>query len=253
MSEPLANTLRCPQCGGENPLPAGERLVGCAFCGATLFVDRSGLVSHYRLPRLLDAAAAAEALRRWMAGNQTVKDLDRKATVEPPAALSFPLWMFRTRSRGGEAVVIEPAAPTPVPQIVDLELPAGKLEPFHPEAAPAETMAATVPLETARGWLGKAGGGEITETSLVHVPFWRFTYRYRGEGYSALVEASTGTVLAAIFPAKSEAPYLLVAALGLLLFAVEGFLIANLFWKAVVYGVTAVPLFLVAWWVTRRV
>ena len=151
--------------------------------------------------------------------------------------------------------------------MADLEVPADKLEPFRADAAEAEGAAeaaaaadgvqrveATVPLETARGWLAQAGGdAEITETALVHVPFWRATYAFGGREYGALVEGSTGVVLASVYPEKSDSPYWLVAGLGLLAFGAEGILIVDLFWKLAAYAVTAVPLLGLAWWVTRRV
>lgn len=265
----MTTTLRCPQCGGENPLPSGERLLRCQFCDAALFVDRGGLVSHYRLPRLLDRAAAQEALRRWMAGNDTVKNLDKKVTDVQLTPLLFPLWMFRQRTAAGEVVHAEPAAATPEPAMADLQVPAGRLEPFRAgvdeavsaEAAGAdgvEQVEATVPLETARSWLGQGAGGmadeaDVTETALVHVPFWRARYRHGDRAYTALVEGSTGVVLASVFPEKSEAPYWGVAILGLLLFGAEGLLITDLFLKLLVYALTSVPLLGLAWWVTRRV
>lgn len=265
MSEATAAApLRCPQCGGENVLPSGERLLPCAFCGASLYVDRSGLVSHYRLPRLLDRAAAEQAVRRWMAGNDTVKDLDRKATDLALAPLRFPLWMFRCREGGGETVLARPAAATSEPALADLTVPAGKLEPYRlggeegapegpggAESAAVEPVPASVPLDTARQWL--PAGGEIVETALVHVPLWRATYRFAGRSYAAVVEASTGAVLASVYPEKAEAPYLAVAALGLLVFGAEGMLIVHPLWKALAMGVTALPLFGAAWWVTSRV
>lgn len=255
--------LRCPQCGGENELPSGVRLIACAFCGAALFVDRSGLVSHYRLPRLVDREQAELALRRWMAGNETVKHLDSKAEVSSLEPISFPVWMFRRRAGGGESVVVEPAAPTPEPKMADLDVPAGKLEPFRGPEEGVETLAATVPLETATRWLSgavtaaRAGAAPsaaepILENALVHVPLWRAAYRFGGESWSALVEGSTGRVLASVFPAKKEAPFWLVAALGLVLFGIEGLLIVDLVYKALAYLVTSVPLAMLAWWVTSR-
>jgi len=258
--------LRCPQCGGENELPSGVRLIQCAFCGGALFVDRSGLVSHYRLPRLLDREQAERALRRWMAGNETVKDLDEKAELVGLEPVSFPVWMFRRRAAGGESVLAEPAAPTPEPKMADLDVPAGQLEPYRAAEEGVETIAATVPLETARGWLsgavaaasaGRPGGGspprsEVIENALVHVPLWRAAYRFGGESWTALVEASTGRVLASVFPAKRETPFWLVAGLGLVVFGVEGILIVDLVYKALAYLVTSVPLALLAWWVTSR-
>lgn len=267
----MSSVLECPQCGGENPLASGSRLLTCQFCDAALFVDRSGLVSHYRLPRLIDRQEAERMLRRWMAGNDTVKNLDKLATGVELSPLLFPVWMFRRRSAEGEVVHAEPAAAIPEPAVADLKVPAGKLEPYRaaeddaglsPVESREERVEVNVPLETARGWLdqgtpsgttGPGTTGELLESALVHVPFWRATYTFGGRSYRALVEASTGVVLTSVFPVKSETPFLLVALLGLVLFTAEGILIADLFVKAVVYLLTSVPLLLLAWWVARRV
>jgi hypothetical protein len=198
-----------------------------------------------------------------MAGNETVKDLDEKAEGLELVALRFPLWMVRCREGGGEIVLARPAAATPEPALADLAVPAGKLEPYRlgaevdreePAGAgePAtELVAASVPLDTARQWLPP--GGEVTETALVHVPLWRATYRFKGRPYAAVVEASTGAVFASVYPEKAEAPYLAVAALGLLVFGAEGMLILDPLWKALAMGLSALPLVGAAWWVTSRI
>ena len=256
MSDPAtasANTVACTQCGGENELASGRRLFQCQYCDATLFVDRGGVVNHYRLPPLLGADEARAALRRWMAGNQTVKDLDKKSSLGAIAPVSFPMWLFRVRRGGREEAYVEPAAPTPIPQIADLKVPAGKLEPYAGEDGGAAAVQPTIPLETARGWLDQRGVGEPEETALVQVPLWRCSYRYEGAAYEALVDGSTGAVMASVYPEKAESPYVLVAVLGLILFTVEGFLISHPVIKLLVFGMTAVPLLLIAWWVTRKV
>lgn len=256
----------CPQCGGDNQVPSGERLLVCTWCAATLFVDRSGAVSHYRVARLQGREEAERNLRRWMAGNDTVKDLDVDARVESMTPVLFPVWMFRLRSGQGETVRVEPAAPTPIAQLAELQVPAGRLEPFEGAAkdteeggggeASSEIVAATVPLDTARQWLGGLDGPsedtEVLETALVHLPLWRVTYSYEGQSYTAMVEAATGKVLAAVFPAKAETPFVLVAVLALLLFGIEGFL-PNYALVLVAYLVTAIPLLGLAYWVTRTV
>lgn len=250
---PQANTISCTQCGGETPLPSGRRLLECQYCDATLFVDRAGVVNHYRLPPLLGADEARAAVRRWMAGNQTVKDLDRKSSIGALSAVSFPMWLFRVRRGGREEAYVEPAAPTPIPQIADLKVPAGKLQPYASESGDVEALAATIPLETARRWLDQRDVGEPEETALVQVPLWRCSYSFEGQDYEALVDGSTGAVMASVYPEKAESPYVLVAILGLILFAIEGFVITNPVIKLLVYGLTAVPLLFLAWWVTRKV
>jgi len=243
----------CTQCGGEGALESGRRFLTCRFCDATLFVDRSGVVSHFRLPRLLGAEEAEAALRRWMAGNDTVKGLDNKSAIETVEAVSFPVWLFRVQTPAGEEVFIEPAAPTTIPQLADLKLPAGKLEPYQAEEEGVETIPETIPLQTAQGWLEQRGHGGATETALVQLPLWRCRYSFEDQSYQALVDASTGAVMAAVYPEKAESPYFLVAALGLLLFAIEGLAISNPATKFVAYLITAIPLLLLAYWVARKI
>ena len=48
------------------------------------------------------------------------------------------------------------------------------------------------------------------EMALVHVPVYLYKYQFKGQGYTALVDAASGTVLANLYPAKAEAPYLTV-------------------------------------------
>jgi len=231
----------------------GHRFVTCVFCGTTLFVDRAQVVFHYRLPPLLAQEEAMAALKRWMAGNDTVKDLDRKSRIGDLEAISFPVWLFRSSDSGAERVFFEPAAPTPVPQVTDLSIPAGRLEPYRPEDDEMRVVDVQVPLETARGWLEQREVGPIHETALVRVPFWKCRYQYDGKTYHAAVDASTGAVLAGVYPEKSESPYVLVAVLGLILFGAEGLLIGSLLAKLVAYVLTAVPLTLLAYWVARKV
>ncbi len=247
------SSVVCTQCGGETELTTGHRFVTCVFCGTSLFVDRAEVVYHYRLPPLLDRDDAVAALRRWMAGNDTVKDLDRQAEIEDLEAISFPVWLFRTSDSGVEQVFFEPAAPTPIPQVADLSIPAGRLEAYRPEDDGMRVIEAQVPLDTAVGWLEQREVGPIHETALVRVPFWKCRYRYDGQTYHAAVDASTGSVLAGVYPEKAESPYILVAILGLILFGAEGLLIGDLFAKLVAYVLTAIPLTLLAYWVARKI
>ncbi|MCP4202155.1 MAG: hypothetical protein GY769_09490 [bacterium] len=252
-SEPPQVT--CPQCGGENSLRSGESFFACAFCGTTLFLDRSAIVAHYRLPRLVDRKQAQAALRRWMAGNDTVKDLDRKSKISAIDAVTFPMWLFRWRKGKRESVTVEPAAPTPMPVLADLSIPAGKLDPYDGAEEGAEAVPVAIPLETARGWVEQRGvtADEVTEVALVEIPLWRASYEYSGETFFSIVEGSTGRVLASVFPEKAESPYILVAVLGLILFGIEGLIITNPFLKLVAYALTGVPLLFLAWLVTRKV
>jgi hypothetical protein len=246
-------TILCPQCGGENDLPSGLLFVSCAFCGTSLFADRSGVISYYRVPALLDKDKAQAALRRWMAGNDTVKDLDHKSQLEGFDPVSFPMWLFRVDRDGAETSYVAPAAPIPIPELMDLEIPPGQLEPYEAAAGGVDEAEVTVPVETARDWLDQRHAGLVRETALVRIPLWRCRYRYKGSDYMALVDATSGAVLASVYPEKLESPYYLVFGLGFVLFVVEGLMIGNPFLKAFAYLLTSIPLFGLAYWVARRV
>ena len=194
-----------------------------------------------------------------MAGNQTVKDLDRKSILSTAAPIWFPVWLFRlaaTGANGGEEVRVQPAAPTPISQLADLRIPAGELQPFTGEeqesSAPEGTHQPTIPIETARGWLGETAE-RVRETARVHIPLWECRYQYEGRGYVALVDGSTGAVLASVFPEKAESPFRLVAAIGLIFFTLAGLAIPHPLLKLMAYAVLALPLTLLAYWVSRKV
>ena len=171
-----------------------------------------------------------------MSGAQTVKDLDKKSRVVEQSFEYFPLWYFRQANPQGEDVVLQPAAATSVTELKSLHVPAGDLRRYEP-ALDAQSVAPSVPLEAALAWLprpaalpspadkaaasGTAGissGVDLREMSLVHVPVYLFKYEYRAQRYAALVDAASGTVLANLFPAKAEAPYLLVGGVTALVF-----------------------------------
>jgi predicted RNA-binding Zn-ribbon protein involved in translation (DUF1610 family) len=202
-------TINCSQCGGELHPDEGQIFLVCPYCGATVYVDKARVVFHWYLASTLDQEKAQAALMRWMAGNQTVKDLDRKATVTGVYFEYFPMWYFKRRDPAGrESILLTPAAATSVTEINNLNLPAGDLRKYD-GSIDAQARTPTVPLQAAFGWLVEDNipQAEIVEQSLVHVPLFTFKYIYRGNAYTAIVEGGTGEVFANIYPAKAETPY----------------------------------------------
>ncbi len=98
MTDQVVNTtsINCRQCAAPLTVEQGQPFVTCRFCGAINFVDKSRVVFHYLVKPTLREDEARAALNRWMAGNATVKDLDRKATVDSVAFQYFPMWLVRT-------------------------------------------------------------------------------------------------------------------------------------------------------------
>jgi DNA-directed RNA polymerase subunit RPC12/RpoP len=207
-----ANEVHCPQCGGVLQPDEGQQFLTCPYCGSAVFLDKSKVVFHWYLRPTLDETEAREALHRWMAGNETVKDLDVKAEVTSSRFEYFPLWMLRVGQGGAETIRLEPAAATSTSELKRMPLPPGDLVRYESSLDPQAT-APTVPLETVLGWEADFGidRDTVAEISLVHVPLFTFQYEFRGQRYVAVVEAISGRVFANIFPAKAEAPYRWIA------------------------------------------
>jgi hypothetical protein len=170
----------------------------------------------------MDESKARSFLTRWMAGNDTVKDLDKKAKLAGVTFEYFPMWYFKRRdAKGTEQIWLQPAAATSISELNRLKLPAGDLRNYDHQAD-TDARAPTVPLHAAKLWLVSKGmrQNEISESALVHLPVFLYKYTYEEQTYTALVEAATGRTLANIFPAKSETTYLVVAGLTLVTFLI---------------------------------
>jgi hypothetical protein len=247
--------VACTQCGAALEVAPDDRLLVCSFCATALVVDGSQTLFHELMRPTVAAAAAPAHLRRFLASGATVANLERDARIADPVLELFPFWAFTIATEAGDKVVLEPAAPSSLQGLQGLGLPPGESVPASPESlGTTPCHAPEVPLATARQWLvSRHGDATVTRTVLYHLPFYRFTYTYRGATYSAAVDAVAGHVLPAAYPAKAETPYVLVTVLAVALFLLEGLLFWNPFVKLLAYLVTAPPLLAVAWLTSRKV
>lgn len=267
MPETQASTLLCQQCAAPLVVEPGSALSTCEYCGTVNYLDRSEAVLHYAVEPTLDAAGAVAALRRWMAGNDTVKGLDASARITSQNFVYFPLWLARTVRNNDEVIHLRPAAAASITELSQLSMLAAELVPYD-DALDADAVRPTVPLTTLKKWLVEGEGVDaaaIRDVSLVHVPAYVFKYAHNGESYTAAVDAASGRVLAAIFPEKYEVPYRAIGGLGCLayflaaLIPLAGYIIADtegLGLGVLIYAgvavVLAVPIFLAAMQVSRR-
>lgn len=224
------------------------------------------MVFHWRLAPTFDDKAAAASLARWMAGNDTVKDLDKKSRILGQTFQYFPVWYFKVKSGGKDQVFLEPAAATSISELRSLKLPAGDLQKYDDSLTP-QSVEPSVPLDAALSWLAqKINTQQVAENALVHIPIYTFKYGFKDKIYTAVVEAATGRTLANIFPPKAEAPYLAVAGLTALVFlCLAGILSLTIFYdngSALGIGgllcigggvVTAPVLFGIAAWIASKV
>ncbi len=208
----VATQINCRQCAAPLAVEQGMQFVTCTFCGATNYVDKSRALFHYQVRTTIKEDGALSALRRWMAGNATVKGLDQQAKIEPPVFEYFPMWLVRANQNGAERVLLKPAAAFSVSELTQLDIPAADLIPFD-SSAQAAAIAPTVPYEMMQQWLSDdqhLSADMIRETALVHLPIYVCKYNYGGKRYTAVVDAATSKVFANVFPVKWEVPYLAI-------------------------------------------
>lgn len=208
----LATKLNCPNCGGEQHPDEAQQFIVCPYCSSTIYVDKSQVVFHWYVAPTLDEGEARSALARWMAGNDTVKDLDKKSKITVSSFKYFPLWYFKRKfPNGRERIRIQPAAATAISELKKMRLPAGDMIKYDPKIDP-DAIPPNVPLEAALNWVDqdRQEEGEIAEMAITHVPLYAFKYKYEDRSYTAMVDAATGKVMANIFPEKDEMPYRLV-------------------------------------------
>lgn len=211
-----ATQILCYQCSAPLPVEQGMQLIVCEYCEATNAVDKSRVVLTYAVRQTLREEEARAALRRWMAGNDTVKELDKKATIESLTLQLFPLWQVRADVDGVEKIFLEPAAATSIAEVKQLTIPAADLEPFD-AAFDDIAIEATVPHSAMQTWLQRdyqVAAAQIRESSLVYLPLFVARYTFQGERFTAVVDAASGRVLASLFPEKWELPYRGLAAVA---------------------------------------
>lgn len=270
MSETITppTQIPCQQCGAPLPIEQGTRFVKCEFCGATNFVDKARAVFHYALKQTVRDTDAVAALRRWMAGNQTVKGLDRLAQIEPLQFEYFPMWLIRVENQGAEKVFLEPAAALSISALKGETIPAADLIPYDHELD-AAAVEPTVPYSAMLDWLKqeqKITETAIKEVSLVHLPLFVGKYAFKGERYTAIVDAATSRVFANIYPSKWEAPYFTIAAIAFVIYfcaalgPLAGYmsdsgagLLLGIVAYLVIAVIAAIPIFIAAAYISAKV
>ena len=211
--------FNCTQCGGDLHPDEGQLFITCPYCNSTVYLDKARVVFHWSLAPTLDDKAAAASLARWMTGNDTVKDLDKKARILGQTFQYFPVWYFKVKSGEKERIFLEPAAATSITELRSLNLPAGDLQKYDDALVP-QSVEPSVPLDAALLWLAQkqVNTQQVVESALVHIPIYTFKYGFKNQMFTAVVEAVTGRAIANIFPTKAEAPYLTVGCLTALVF-----------------------------------
>jgi len=262
--------IKCTQCGADVDVQQDETFIECPYCASSLFLDKRKVVFHYVIANNFKPNEAEGNLKRWMAGNHTVKDLDKKSQIAKTSFYYFPVWYFKTKDSSGDRIYIQPAASTSVSEIKKIDIPAGALK-FYDQKQynENEMVQPDVLYESAQKWLQDSGVdlNTISEAALVHIPFYQFYYTFNNHTYTSLVESSSGEVYANIYPAKSEAPFRILFGLSIAAYVItsiicfvlayavmrsEAIFYGEVF-KIFAYAIVSVPLVVMAYFVAKKV
>ena len=234
----VATSINCRQCAAPLTVEQGQPFVTCRFCGATNFVDKTRAVFHYLVRPTVREDGARTALNRWMAGNATVKDLDRKAKIDSVSFEYFPMWLVRATVQRNERVLLKPAAALSVSELGRLDIPPSDLVPFDANAG-GTIVSPSVPFETMQQWLiddQHIAAENIREAALVHLPLYLCKYAFNKRRYTAIVDAATSKVFANIYPAKWEVPYVTIGAAAFVAYFVLALLSLSIHFGLFVIG-----------------
>src|SRR5262249_9016917 len=160
-----------------------------------------------------DEGSAGAQLRRWMAGNETVKDLEKHAKVLSQKLVYFPMWRFVAAQPQGDTEFSEPAASFLVADIKTIPLSGGSLHYFDAKKTEGlDLMTPDILLDSAIRWLQQrqVQADSIRETNLIHIPFHYFQYDYKGKKYQVIVDGISGRILASIYPPKETLPFVMI-------------------------------------------
>jgi hypothetical protein len=217
--------IRCPQCGGDVNVIEGQTFLTCKYCSSAIYIDKSQVVFHYMLNPTLDQTAAEASLKRWMAGSETVKGLDKEAVIANGEFIYFPIWYFKIKKVDVESIKFQPALPTPIPDIKKLSIPAGDMRFFNDSDVNNPAIREPQVLYTsAIQWLINEGvdTSTITQSALIHIPLYIFHYTHKDNTYNAVVDGASSKVMVSEFPSKSEIPYQIIGGGAMALFFIEG-------------------------------
>ncbi len=223
----------------------------CGFCESQSYIDKSGAGFFYILPYQIGDQDAQGVFRRWAAGSERAKDLERTARVVSFTRSYFPVFMFRRDTDRGEEVFVEPARSTTLPGLHSLKVPPGDLHVFDQnyDFGGVELMQPNIEMVAYLSALP----GRPKEQALVYFPIYLVEYVYGDRRYQLVIDGSSGEVFSADYPPRRTAAYYAVGVVGFVACLGEGLLLPwNLPLAVGALVVTVPALFAASYYVAKN-
>lgn len=107
----FANALPCPECGAEQVVAPGERIVRCSACSTSSALIGVDAIPQRFVAPVLDREAAMAAAKSWLRGLRVRELVTARATFLAPTMAILPFvrveadvlgWLFGTRKHTGD-------------------------------------------------------------------------------------------------------------------------------------------------------
>lgn len=107
----MASALPCPECGAEQVVAPGERIVRCRACDTSSALIGVDAIPQRFVAPVLDREQAMAAARSWLRGLRVRELVTARATFQTPTMAILPFvrveadvlgWLFGTRKHTGE-------------------------------------------------------------------------------------------------------------------------------------------------------
>ena len=193
----------CPRCGAPLEAAAGTHIVICPNCQTPTYIDRREAVFFYKIPLSVHETEAKRIFRRWSAGPSMDKNLEAEAKITRFEAKYFPVFSFVRKTGGKEEYSVFPAKNTTLPGMHSLKIPPGNLDTYTGGALDAPILEPDISLESCISQLS----GDAVSQSIVYFPIYDVTYTFRGESYSAVIDAASGDVHPGRYPERSSGSF----------------------------------------------
>lgn len=86
--------LSCPQCAGIVPIPEGQAIVECPYCGLRSYVRGERGLRRYQVLLKVDRKRAIRALKNFLTSSFAIaRDLPRRARLQEDFVVYLPFWV----------------------------------------------------------------------------------------------------------------------------------------------------------------
>ncbi len=93
--------LSCPNCGGMVPIPEGQTIVVCPFCGLRAHVRGERGLRRFQTPVRVKRESLPQTLKQFLSSNMAIAaDASRKAQLSEVFLAYLPFWAYWVRVMG---------------------------------------------------------------------------------------------------------------------------------------------------------